>query len=307
MILLIGAIVAGLVLLVAAAGSGSGSTVTEEMLYEGGTGKIAVIRLEGTIAEADSSSTLFTTTYATPENINEQLDNALNDDDVKGVLLRVNSPGGEVIASDLIYRKVKEVRTVKPVVTWMSSLGASGAYMISSASDKIIAHPETFTGSIGVIMELSDITGLYEKLGIKTRTFKSGEYKDSTGVFDDDPNGVDDQIFQDLIDESYEAFILQVAEDRGMTVDEVRVLADGRIYSGTQAAANGLIDAVGYEEDAIAAIEELSGESDLTVVEYSTGGFWGELYQYEQTLLNKYGLLSRPEPLGATMYYLMDV
>ena len=299
--------IAGLFLLIASAGSGGAGSISEETIFEGGEGKVAVIRIDGTIAESDSGDGIFSMVYATPDVINEQLDNALADESVKGVILRVNSPGGEVIASDLIYRKVKEVAAEKPVVTWMSSMGASGAYMISCASKKIIAHPETFTGSIGVIMELTDLAGLYEKLGIETRVFKSGAYKDSSGVFDEDPNGEEDQIFQTLIDESYESFITQVSEDRELPLEQVRALADGRVYSGSQAKENGLIDEVGYMEDAIASVEELSGESNLTVVEYSTGGFWGELYQYEQALLGKMGLLSRPEPLGATLYYLMDV
>jgi protease IV len=298
--------VAGLALLISI-GASAGSPVSEETLFEGGEGKIAVIDVSGTIAESDSSGSLLGGVYATPEVINEELENARLDSSVKGILLKMNSPGGEVIASDLIYRKVKEVSEEKPVVTWMSSMGASGGYMIAVASDKIIAHPGTMTGSIGVIMQLTDLQGLYDKLGIKTRTFKSGEFKDEAEVFDENPDGEADQVFQSLIDESYEDFITLIAENRGMTVEQVRALADGRVYSGKQAAENGLVDGVGYMEDAIDALEELVGTSNLTVVEYSTGGFWGDLYQYEQLFLGKLGLITVPTPMGAKLYYLMDI
>lgn len=302
----LGAMIAFFVLLVASSGS-RGSSISEDTIFKGGEGKIAVIDISGEIAQADASGGLLSSSYATTDIINEQLENARLDSSVKGVLIKMDSPGGEVIASDLIYRKVKEVSAEKPVVTWMSSMGASGGYMIAVASDKIIAHPGTVTGSIGVIMQASDMTGLYEKLGIKIRTFKSGEFKDGTAIFDEDPNGEGDQIYQSLIDEAYESFITIIAENRDMPLEEVRGLADGRIYTGKQAAANGLVDEVGYMEDAITALEELSGSSNLSVVEYSVGSFWGSLYQYEQLLLNKMGGVAVPDRVGVRLYYIMEI
>ena len=212
-----------------------------------------------------------------------------------------------MVASDLIYQEVLEVRDVKPVVTWMSGMGASGGYLVASASDQILAHPATITGSIGVVLELTDLEGLYNKLGIESRIFKSGEFKDMSGVFDEDPNGEADAIMQGLVDESYEDFVLAIVSSRGMEESLVRELADGRVYSGAQAVENGLVDGVGDMDDAVAVAEELVGRGDLSIVEYSTGGFWDSFYEYERVLINKLGLFPTQETVGVTQYYLLDI
>lgn len=305
-ILLVGCIVAAFVFLVAAS-SDIGGSVSENVLFEGSGGKIAVINIDGAISETDSSGSLLTTSGVTPHTVNEQLDKALADDSVKGVLLKINSPGGEAVASDLIYRKVKEVSDKKPIVSWISSVGASGGYMIAVASDKIFSHPNGITGSIGVILQATDLSGLYEKLGIKNRVFKSGRFKDDAEIFDENSDGEAAEILQTLITENYDDFVALVAENRDMTVAQVKELADGRIYSGKQAAKNGLIDETGYFEDAISALEDMTGEENLTVVEYSYGGFWEGVYKYEKVLFGVLGFVTSPEPVGMKMYYIMDI
>jgi protease IV len=300
------AVLVGFFVMVLAADWDSGS-VSENVLYEGGDGKIAVIRVSGVITESTSSGGLIAVDGTSADSINNQLDKALYDDSVEGVLIRMNSPGGEVVASDLVYQKVREVRMEKPVVTWMSGMGASGGYMIAAGSDAIFAHPATFTGSIGVIMEVTNLEGLYEKIGIESRIFKSGEFKDSEGVFDDDPDGEADQILQQLIDESYEDFVAAIVDSRGMDAAKVRELADGRIYSGSQAAANGLVDDVGYMDDAIAELETRIGSHDLSIVEYTSGGFWSSFYEYQRIIIDKLGLIPSNNSIGVVQYYLLDI
>ncbi len=294
--------------LVAALGSDVGGSVSEDIIHQGTEGKIAVVRVEGVIMQGDdSSSMLGSTVGADPDVVNQEIDKALADDEVDAILIKMNSPGGEVVASDLIYQKVLDASEEKTVVTWMSSMGASGGYMVASASDEIVAHPETITGSIGVIMQLTRIEGLYEKVGIETRTFKSGQFKDSEGVFDGDPNGEADQIYQDLVDESHENFVDAIVDARDMSEREVELLADGRIYSGTQAYENGLVDSTGQMEDAIDRIEEIVGKDDMTVVQYSSGGFWADFYEYQAALANKLSLKPDVADYGARMYYLLEM
>lgn len=300
------AVLVGLFVMVLA-GDWSTGSVSENILREGNGGKIAVIRIDGVITESSGSGELIAVDGTAANLINNQLDKALYDESVEGVLIKMNSPGGEVVASDLIYRKVREVSAEKPVVTWMSGMGASGGYMIAAGSDVIIAHPAAITGSIGVILEATSLEGLYEKLGIESRIFKTGEFKDDSGIFDEDPSGEADMIYQQLIDESYEYFVSIVAESRGMEIETVRELADGRIYSGSQAVSNGLVDDVGDMDDAITALETRIGSSGLSVVEYSTGGFLSSFYEYQSIIASKLGLLQPEEHIGATQYYLLHL
>lgn len=294
-----------LFILFVTAGSDLGGTVGEDVLYEGTGGKIAVISLDGIISESESSD-VFSVTGISMEDINNQIDKALADDEVEGILIKMNSPGGEAVASDLIYNKVMEAREEKKIVTWMSGMGASGGYLVAAGSDKIVAHPGCLTGSIGVILQLSNMDDLYEKVGIQVKTFKSGEFKDDEGVFDEDEGGEADRIFQDLISESYDDFVNAIVAGREMDKTKVIELADGRIYTGRQAYENGLVDEVGYMDDAIDVMEELVGKGDLSVVEYSTGGFWSSFYEYQSLLIDKVNLIPEKTNYDVGMYYLLD-
>ncbi len=306
MIIVAGVVVAVFVALLAGL-STYDTQVKEHTLYEGSEGKIAVVRIEGIIMENGTDGSLLGSYGSDPASFESEIDLAISDDSVKGILLRVNSPGGEVVASDMMYQTVLNAKEEKPIVTWMSSSGASGAYMIAAASDLIVAHPETITGSIGTILEVSSLEGLYEKLGIENRVFKSGEFKDESGVFDTDPNGEADQILQGLVDESYEAFVQKVADSRDMDMDSVRALADGRVYTGAQARENGLVDETGDMDDAIAFLEGLIGDTDLSVIEYNTGGFWDSLSSYERALVDRLELVAPDTHVGINMYYLLDL
>ena len=207
-------------------------------LTEGGQDKIAIINVEGIIMDTDTSSDIWGSTYASSRKIIEDLDKALSDDEVKAVIININSPGGDVYASDIIYNKIQEVQEQGLiVVALMRNTAASGGYYIVASADRIVASPLTLTGSIGVRMDVQSLAGLYEKLGIETRTItnSNGEFKTGEGLFDDDPNGEEDKIYQRLIDEYFDRFVSIVAEGRKKEKDEVLEIADGRVFSGKQA------------------------------------------------------------------------
>jgi protease-4 len=321
-ILVIGAIFALLVLL-ASAGGGSTSSSLEEVIEEGNSeSKIAVISVNGMIMHAEGES-LFAAAGTTPDSISDKLDKALKDNKVKGILIKVNSPGGEVVASDLIYREISEASEKKPVVVWMSSLGASGGYLVASPADKIVAHPNCITGSIGTILEVSNMDELNDKLGIKTRTFKSGQFKDDEYLFEEGNDSNEDSssenaknnaskeeeaaaIYQGLVDESYEDFVEAVAKGREMDVEEVRELADGRVYSGYQAYNNGLVDEVGDMDVAVNELEELAGEENMELIEYTMpASFFSGFSSYKTDLLKRIGL-EKDTTYQIGLYYLLE-
>ena len=181
------------------------------------------------------------------------IDAMIADSENKGMILYVDTPGGSVYASDELYLKIKEYQdtTKRPVYSSMQSMAASGGYYISAPCDKIIANRNCWTGSIGVTMgTFVDISGLLSDLGIKTQTITSGANK-AMGSTTEPMTDEQRAIFQSLIDEAYEQFVGIVADGRNMSEEEVRVIADGRIYSAAQALENGLIDAVGTFEEAV--------------------------------------------------------
>jgi len=197
--------------------------------------------------------------------------NAINsmaeDDRNKGIILYVDTPGGSVYASDELYLKIRDYQetTGRPVYSSMQSQATSGGYYISAPCDKIIANRNCWTGSIGVTMgTFIDISGLLSDLGIKTETITSGANKamgSSTEPMTDEQRA----IFQSVIDEAYEQFVSIVAEGRGMSEDQVRELADGRIYSAQQAVDNGLVDEIGTFEEAVNDMAAVYGMEDVYV------------------------------------------
>lgn len=213
--------------------------------------------------------------------LKEQLEKAREDRRVRAVILRVDSPGGMVTASDMIYHEIKTFRaeTGKPVIASLTGLATSGAYYISMAADRIIAHPTTVTGSIGVIMVRADIEELLQKIGVKTTEIKSGDLK-AMGSFLTPLSPEEQKIFQSVIDEMYDRFLQVVAEGRTrLDREEIRRLADGRIYTARQALEAGLIDEIGYLPDAIETAKRESGLDRAKVVIYHRpGDYKGSIY-----------------------------
>jgi protease-4 len=176
---------------------------------------------------------------------------------VKAIVLDINSPGGSVGAVQELHSQIRRVRKEFniPVVALFGDVAASGGYYIAAACDRIVAHPGTLTGSIGVIFSVDNVEGLFSKIGFKTEPIKSGQHKD-IGSWSRPMTREEREILQGIIDDAYGQFLAAVSTGRNMPLDKLRPLADGRIYSGAQALEAGLVDALGDSDDAI----ELAGK-----------------------------------------------
>lgn len=183
---------------------------------------------------------------------------AERNDHIKGVVVRINSPGGGVAPSQEIYGELKKLGKKKPVVASMSSVAASGGYYVAVAAKKIVANPGTLTGSIGVIMEFSNIEGLLEKIGLKSFVVKSGKYKD-VGSPNRPMTDKEKEYIQQLIDGVHLQFVSAVAEGRTMDIEAVKKIADGRILTGEQALELGLVDKLGNLSDSVSLVAEMAG------------------------------------------------
>ncbi|HWQ73830.1 MAG TPA: signal peptide peptidase SppA [Syntrophomonas sp.] len=271
-------------------GSGEGNWSTT-VYREGSGGKLALLNLEGIIMENGSASG-FSSTY-NHRIFLRQLETAYTDPNIKGIILQINSPGGGVYESDEVYHRIMELKTryKKPLVVYMGQQAASGAYYISMAADQIYANRNTMTGSIGVIISTYNFSELAEKIGVQDVTFKSGENKDLLNSLR--PVTEQEQtIMQTMVDESYHYFVDIVAQGRRMNRDQVLQLADGRIYSGTQAKSLGLIDEVGYLQDAIDGAAKLTRTSDPQVLLYEKPGpnFWELISSMRSPVIDLRGL-----------------
>lgn len=230
--------------------------------------KIAVIPLTGVIT--GTSGPFMYSLVITPELVREQLKRAEGDTAVKAVILRVDSLGGEVAPCQEILEEIEQAKQSKPVVISMGSTAASGGYYISCEADRIVALPGTLTGSIGVIAQIPNLKGLFDKLGIEMQTFTGGEHKDMyAGYRNLTPE--EQEIMQKLVDEYYEQFIDVVAESRGMDKEEVRNLATGQLYTGVEAKELGLVDELGGLDKAVEVATELSGAVSPKVEYYKPG------------------------------------
>lgn len=211
----------------------------------------------------------FETVTYNHRNFVSMLRHASEDPTVDGIIIRVNSPGGGVVESAEIHDLIVEIQEEyrKPIYVSMASLAASGGYYIAAPADKIFAHEATITGSLGVIMQSINISELAEKYGIRTETIKSGLHKDIMSPMRE-MTDAERYILQSIIDDSYESFVQVIANGRGIDIEEVRELADGRIYSGKQAYELGLVDELGNLEDAIDDLREGIGRGKLDVVKY---------------------------------------
>lgn len=220
-----------------------------------GEDRIALIRIEGVILDAQ-------------ETLGE-LKKFSENPSVKAIVLRIDSPGGGVVPSQEIYDAVRRVRTKsnKAVIASMGSVAASGGYYIAAATDRIVANPGTLTGSIGVIMEMANVEGLLQKIGVEGVVVKSGKYKDVGSPLrkmSDEERG----LLQTVMDDVHKQFIEAVAEGRSLEVPEVQALADGRIFTGRQAKAAKLIDELGNLDDAIQLAADVVGiEGEPKVIE----------------------------------------
>lgn len=224
---------------------------------------VAIVRVEGTILSGSADDL---GTGAISGVVIDDLKNASDDPAVKAIILRVDSPGGTVTGSTQIYEALQKIE--KPVVTSMGGVAASGGYQISLPTDYVFARADTLTGSIGVIMTLFNAEELIDEVGVDVITITSGPNK-AIGSMWEEMSPEHRDIFEELIDESYDMFIQMVADGRNLPMEDVRLLADGRVYSGRQALANDLVDELGNLNNAIAKAADLGGiVGEPGIIEY---------------------------------------
>lgn len=239
--------------------------------------KIAVIYVDGVIMGGRGQTSLLSD-YGGTDNLIKQLHQARDDKAVRAILLRINSPGGSAPASQEVGEEIKKVRAAgKIVVTSMGDMAASGGYWLAACTDKIYANPATLTGSIGVYMPYANWEELYKKIGIREEKIKSGPHKD---ILSPDRPMTDEEraIVQAMVDDMYNQFVTIVAEGRKMDPAKVRQLADGRIYTGNQAKALGLVDELGNMYDALEGTAELAGiKGKPEIKEYGKISPWSML------------------------------
>jgi len=265
---LVGLAIVAIVLILSASSPTAPVVYDEEYVSGDGSYKIAVVPVEGEISSADDTlgGTQPTTT---PEGLADALRQAGEDTSVAAVVLEVNSPGGGVTASDEMHQSILDFKknTGKPVVVSMGDTAASGGYYISTAADKIVANETTLTGSLGVIFSLTNFSELADKYGVEQEVIKSGKFKDMGSSFRD-LTPEEREIFQAIVDESYDEFVEVIVKGRGLPEERVREIADGRVYSGEQAKELGLVDSFGGLDEAAKVSENLADVDSATVVRY---------------------------------------
>jgi protease-4 len=245
--------------------------------------KIGIVKIEGVIVDSID--------------INRQIREFSERDDIKAVIIRINSPGGSVAPSQEIYGEVKRLAGHKKVVASMSSVAASGGYYIALGADKIVANPGTITGSIGVIVQFMNFEGLLSKIGLTGNVIKSGEFKD-TGSPLREMSDNEKKILQALVDDVQAQFVDAVVKERELEPEAVRKLADGRIFSGSQALSYGLVDEMGGLDEAVERAAELAGISEEPSIVYSKKKVGG---------LFKYFMGEEPGAIFGTLYSGLNV
>ncbi|WP_099362180.1 signal peptide peptidase SppA [Fredinandcohnia onubensis] len=252
----------------------------ENVVIEGkGMDKILVLSVNGVIQDTGDVTSFFQSAGYQHQSFLKMIEKAEEDKTIKGIILKVNSPGGGVVESAEIHKKLTDLKeaTDKPVYVSMGAMAASGGYYISAPADKIFATPDTMTGSLGVIMQGVNFSELAEKYGVKFETIKSGPYKDIMSSYRD-MTDEERQIMQTMVDNAYQGFVDVIADGRNMSESEVRKIADGRIYDGRQAKENHLIDELGYFEDVVEAMKKDYELGDISVVEYTANFGFGSLF-----------------------------
>ncbi len=244
----------------------------EEKTVEGkGSSKILLVDLSGMLSEDGPTFSIGAPPPRVPllARVREELRKAEDDERVKALIVRINSPGGTITASDILYHELLAFKARKkvPVIAAIMDVGASGGYYAALAADTIVVNPTTVTGSIGVVMVTVNAQGLLEKIGVAPLAIKSGPMKDAGSPFRSltEPERA---VFQGIIDDMYGRFVRLIAQSRKMPEDRVRAFADGRVYTADQALKLGLVDRVAYLEDVVALARERAGLDEAKVIMY---------------------------------------
>lgn len=270
----------------------------KEKTIEGyGRDKILLIDVSGVVVEGAHRILGLTSGVTSPSRIKEELEKAAADDRIKAVVLKINSPGGTVTAADVILHEIKEFKAKKgvPVIVCLQGLAASGGYYVAQAGDAIIAYPTCITGSIGVIAMKFNLEGLMNKVGVGEDVVKSGKWKDFWSPFRP-ASPQEKEMMQHIIDDFYREFVNVVAQGRHLSLKQTLALADGRIFTASQARDLGLVDQLGYLDDAIDLARTKAGlETGARVVIYHRPG------SYKPTI---YSLMPDLDMVGPQFLYL---
>lgn len=271
-------LVIGIVVVLSLVGLGFHGLGAKEKGKASQSNKIAIIYVDGVIIGGRGQSSVLMEQGGTDQII-KQIHQARDDESVKAVVLRINSPGGSAAASQEVGEELKKLRgRGKVVVTSMADVAASGGYWLAACTDKIYANPTTMTGSIGVYMPYANWEELYKKVGIYQEKIKSGPHKDILSP-ERQMTNEEREIIQIMVDDIYNQFVDVVAEGRKLDKEQVRKLADGRIYTGNQAKQLGLVDELGNMYDAIDGASQLAGiVGKPTLKEYGKQSPWNMLF-----------------------------
>ncbi len=258
---------------------------------------IGVVKISGAIT--DTQTPAFSEDVSSSKRIIAQLLNVIEDEEIDAVLIQINSPGGEVLATEKIATVIDILRekSDKKIYVLLDGMAASGGYYIATSGEKIFAYPETLLGNIGVRIDLPKVKDLMGKIGIEMQTIASGEMKTMGSPFRD-MTEEEQKIFQELVDESYTKFVNRVAKGRDMTFDEAKILADGRIYSGNQAKENGLVDTLISSFPALAT--EISLDMKQSEKEVQFVSFDPEISPFDKLLMGVRGEISGMKATLAT-------
>jgi protease-4 len=255
---------------------------------------IALIRIQGTLYGTTVES--ITGRQKGADEIMRQIIEARKDETVAAVLFRIDSPGGSVTAAEEISREIKKLKeTGKPIVASMGAVAASAGYWLASCADFIVANSSTLTGSIGVYIPYANFEELYKKIGIASERVKSGQHKDMMSP-ERPMTDEERRMLQKMVDEMYAGFIKQISDGRALPEGKVRALADGRIYTGSQAKELGLVDEIGNYYDALSIAAQRAGiEGEPKVKTYDRAASWRDVLQW--------GLLEEASRLAQNFAY----
>ena len=261
-----------------------------------GRDKILLLDISGMILEGPQRVLALSKSVTSPSRVKEELEKAAKDSHIKAVVLRINSPGGTVSAADVILHELQNFKAERrvPLVVCLEGLAASGAYYVAQAGDSIMAYPTCITGSIGVIAMKFNLRGLMDKVGVDTEVVKTGAWKDFWSPFRP-ATPKEKEMMQQIIEEFHRRFVTVVAQGRNLSLQEVQKVADGRIFTAPQARDLGLIDKIGYLDEALKEAQERAGLSRAKVVRYQRPD------SYRPTI---YSLLPELEAAGPQFLYL---
>lgn len=243
----------------------------EETVEGKGTAKILLLDLSGVLSDESFSLSLTTPPPRVPilARVQEELRKAEKDEHVKGLIVRINSPGGTMTTSDTLYHEIYEFkkRTKMPVIAAIMDVGASGGYYVALAADTITAHPTAITGSIGVVMLTLNAHGLMEKIGVAPLAIKSGSMKDAGSPFRA-LTPEERAVFQGVIDDMFARFVNLVVQSRKIPETRVREFSDGRVYTADQALSLGLVDRIAYLDEVLVMAKKAAGVEEARVIVY---------------------------------------